>query len=148
MAQLIDGKKISKQIKDELKEEVQRLGESGKNACLAVVRSGTTRLRRSMLTIKRKPAPISASDQSPMNFREATTEEELVALVEDLNADETVNGILVQLPLPAHIDAGPHYPHDLTGQRCRRVPSGQRGPALDRRKRLPFPARRQASSSF
>ena len=40
MAQLIDGKKISKQIKDELKEEVQRLGESGKNACLAVVQVG------------------------------------------------------------------------------------------------------------
>ncbi len=105
MAQLIDGKKISKQIKDELKEEVQRLGESGKNACLAVVQVGNDPASTVYVNNKKKACAYIGIGSKSYELPEATTEEELVALVEDLNADETVNGILVQLPLPAHIDA-------------------------------------------
>ena len=105
MAQLIDGKKISKQIKDELKEEVQRLGESGKNACLAVVQVGNDPASSVYVNNKKKACAYIGIGSKSYELPEATTEEELVALVEDLNADETVNGILVQLPLPAHIDA-------------------------------------------
>lgn len=105
MAQLIDGKKISKQIKDELKEEVQRLGESGKNACLAVVQVGNDPASSVYVNNKKKACAYIGIGSKSYELPEATTEEELVALMEDLNADETVNGILVQLPLPAHIDA-------------------------------------------
>lgn len=105
MAQLIDGKKISKQIKDELKEEVQRLGESGKKACLAVVQVGNDPASSVYVNNKKKACAYIGIGSKSYELPEATTEEELVALVEDLNADETVNGILVQLPLPAHIDA-------------------------------------------
>ena len=105
MAQLIDGKKISKQIKDELKEEVQRLGEIGKNACLAVVQVGNDPASTVYVNNKKKACAYIGIGSKSYELPEATTEEELVALVEDLNADETVNGILVQLPLPAHIDA-------------------------------------------
>ena len=105
MAQLIDGKKISKQIKDELKEEVQRLGETGKNACLAVVQVGNDPASSVYVNNKKKACAYIGIGSKSYELPEATTEEELVALVEDLNADETVNGILVQLPLPAHIDA-------------------------------------------
>ena len=105
MAQLIDGKKISKQIKDELKEEVQRLGESGKNACMAVVQVGNDPASSVYVNNKKKACAYIGIGSKSYELPEATTEEELVALVEDLNADETVNGILVQLPLPAHIDA-------------------------------------------
>ena len=105
MAQLIDGKKISKQIKDELKEEVQRLGEIGKNACLAVVQVGNDPASSVYVNNKKKACAYIGIGSKSYELPEATTEEELVALVEDLNADETVNGILVQLPLPAHIDA-------------------------------------------
>lgn len=105
MAQLIDGKKISKQIKDELKEEVQRLGKSGKNACLAVVQVGNDPASSVYVNNKKKACAYIGIGSKSYELPEETTEEELVALVEDLNADETVNGILVQLPLPAHIDA-------------------------------------------
>lgn len=105
MAQLIDGKKISKQIKDELKEEVQRLGEIRKNACLAVVQVGNDPASSVYVNNKKKACAYIGIGSKSYELPEATTEEELVALVEDLNADETVNGILVQLPLPAHIDA-------------------------------------------
>ncbi len=105
MAQLIDGKKISKQIKDELKEEVQRLGEIGKNACLAVVQVGNDPASSVYVNNKKKACAYIGIGSKSYELPEATTEEELVALMEDLNADETVNGILVQLPLPAHIDA-------------------------------------------
>ena len=105
MSQLIDGKKISQQIKDELKEEVQRLKDNGKNACLAVVQVGTDPASTVYVNNKKKACAYIGIVSKSYELPEATTEEELVALVEDLNADETVNGILVQLPLPAHIDA-------------------------------------------
>ena len=66
MSQLIDGKKISKQIKDELKEEMQRLSAEGKHACMAVVQVGND--PASSVYVKRH-VPISVSGQKPMNFR-------------------------------------------------------------------------------
>ncbi len=58
---------------------------------------------------------------------EETTEEALILqLMEKLNRDETVNGILVQLPVPKHIDRGQSDSCDLAGKGCRRIPSGER----------------------
>ena len=105
MSQLIDGKKISQQIKDELKEEVQRLKDNGKNACLAVVQVGTDPASTVYVNNKKKACAYIGIESRAYELPEETTEEELVALVERLNMDDTVNGILVQLPLPVHIDA-------------------------------------------
>lgn len=104
MSQLIDGKKISQQIKDELKEEVQRLGEKGKKACLAVIQVGTDPASTVYVNNKKKACAYIGIESRPYELPEEVSEDELVALVEELNRDETVNGILVQLPLPAHID--------------------------------------------
>ena len=104
MSQLIDGKKISKQIKDELKEEVERLGAEGKHACLAVVQVGDDPASSVYVNNKKKACAYIGIQSKAYELPEETTEEELVSLVEKLNQDDEVNGILVQLPLPKHID--------------------------------------------
>lgn len=104
MSQLIDGKQISKQIKDELKEEVRRLGAEGKNVCLAVVQVGDDLASSVYVRNKKKACAYIGIRSKAYELPEETTEEELVSLVEELNRDEEVNGILVQLPLPEHID--------------------------------------------
>ncbi len=104
MSQLIDGKQISKQIKDELKEEVQRLSAAGRKACLAVVQVGDDPASSVYVRNKKKACAYIGIESKSFELPEETTEEELISLVEDLNRDNEVNGILVQLPLPKHID--------------------------------------------
>ena len=104
MSQLIDGKKISKQIKDELKEEVLKLNAAGKSACLAVVQVGDDPASSVYVNNKKKACAYIGIRSMAYELPETTTEEELVSLVEELNEDDEVNGILVQLPLPEHID--------------------------------------------
>ena len=104
MSQLIDGKKISKQIKDELKEEVLKLNAAGKSACLAVVQVGDDPASSVYVNNKKKACGYIGIRSKAYELPESTTEEELVSLVEELNEDDEVNGILVQLPLPEHID--------------------------------------------
>lgn len=104
MAQRIDGKLISQQIKDELKEEVKRLEAQGRHACLAVVQVGDDPASTVYVRNKKKACAYIGIESRAYELPESTTEEELVKLVEDLNADASVNGILVQLPLPEHID--------------------------------------------
>lgn len=104
MSQIIDGKQISKQIKDELKEEVQRLAAEGRHACLAVVQVGEDPASTVYVNNKKKACAYIGIESRAYELPETTTEEELVSLVEKLNRDEEVNGILVQLPLPSHID--------------------------------------------
>ena len=104
MSQLIDGKKISKQIKDELKEEMQRLSAESKHACLAVVQVGNDLASSVYVNNKKKACAYIGIRSKAYELPEETTEEELVSLVEELNQDDEVNGILVQLPLPKHID--------------------------------------------
>lgn len=104
MSQIIDGKQISKQIKDELKEEVQRLAAEGRHACLAVVQVGEDPASTVYVNNKKKACAYIGIESRAYELPETTTEEELVSLVEKLNRDDEVNGILVQLPLPSHID--------------------------------------------
>lgn len=104
MTRLIDGKKISKQIKDELRDEVQKLKAEGKNACLAVVQVGNDPASSVYVNNKKKACAYIGIGSKSYELPEKTTEAELVSLVEDLNRDKEVNGILVQLPLPRHID--------------------------------------------
>ena len=104
MAQLIDGKRISQEIKDELKVEVQKLKEQGKEICLAVVQVGSDPASTVYVRNKKKACAYIGIEYRAYELPEETTEDELVRLIEELNQDESVNGILVQLPLPEHID--------------------------------------------
>lgn len=104
MPQLIDGKRISAEIKDELKEKVCKLKSEGKTICLAVIQVGDDPASTIYVNNKKKACEYVGIESLSYKLSEDTTEEELVALVEELNANEKVNGILVQLPLPEQIN--------------------------------------------
>ena len=104
MAQLIDGKLISQQIKDELKEEVAQFKAEGIDICLAVIQVGSDPASSVYVRNKKKACTYIGVESRSYELPEETSEEELIKLVEELNADESVNGILVQLPVPDHID--------------------------------------------
>ena len=104
MARLIDGKQISNQIKDELKKEVGRMKEQGTKICLAVIQVGADPASSVYVNNKKKACAYIGIDSRAYELPEDTSEEELAALVEELNEDTAVNGILVQLPLPSHIN--------------------------------------------
>ena len=100
MAQLIDGKQISKEIKDELKIEVEHLKQQGREICLAVVQVGNNPASTVYVNNKKKACAYIGIRSESYELPETITERELLELVERLNTDEKVNGILVQLPLP------------------------------------------------
>lgn len=104
MALLIDGKAISTQIKDELKEEVAQLKEKGICPCLAVIQVGNVAASTVYVNNKKKACAYIGMESLSYELDEKTTQEELLALIEDLNTNENVHGILVQLPLPLHMD--------------------------------------------
>lgn len=104
MYQIIDGKKISQEIKDELKEKVAALKAEGKSICLAVIQVGNDPASSVYVGNKKKACAYIGIESLAYELPEETTQEELLALVRKLNGDDKVNGILVQLPLPKHID--------------------------------------------
>lgn len=104
MAVLIDGKAISSQIKEELKEETAKLKEKGIVPCLAVVLVGNDPASLIYVKNKKKACDYTGISSRSYELPEETTEEELAELVKRLNQDESVHGILVQLPLPGHIN--------------------------------------------
>ncbi|MCI8791338.1 MAG: bifunctional methylenetetrahydrofolate dehydrogenase/methenyltetrahydrofolate cyclohydrolase FolD [Eubacterium sp.] len=101
MAKIIDGKKISAQVKDECRE---RVAAEGLNVTLAVIQVGNDPASAVYVGNKKKACEYTGMHSLSYELPEETTEEELLALVEKLNQDEKVHGILVQLPLPRHID--------------------------------------------
>ena len=104
MPQIIDGKKISQQIKDELKAEVTELAAKGRHACLAVIQVGNDPASSVYVNNKKKACAYIGIESRAYELPEETTEDALVGLVKELNGDDSVNGILVQLPLPSHMD--------------------------------------------
>lgn len=104
MYQIIDGKKISQEIKDELKEKVAAMAKEGKKVALAVIQVGNDPASSVYVRNKKKACEYIGIESLSYELPEETTEEELVALIEKLNADAGVNGILVQLPLPEQIN--------------------------------------------
>ncbi len=101
MAQIIDGKAISAKVKEEVKAEVAR---DGLNVGLAVVIVGDDPASRVYVNNKKKACEFCGIKSFEYALPEETTEKELLDLVDTLNADKNVNGILVQLPLPKHLD--------------------------------------------
>lgn len=104
MADLIDGRRISQEIKDELKKKTKELNEQGIFGCLAVIQVGADPASSVYVRNKKRACEYIGIDSLSYELPEETTEAELLELIEKLNADEKVNGILVQLPVPDHID--------------------------------------------
>lgn len=102
--ELIDGKKISAEIKDELKAEVEELKKQGKEACLAVVLVGDDPASAVYVKNKKKACEYIGVKSLSYELPASTSEAELLELIDRLNKDDSVNGILVQLPLPSQID--------------------------------------------
>jgi methylenetetrahydrofolate dehydrogenase (NADP+)/methenyltetrahydrofolate cyclohydrolase len=104
MAKIIDGKQISLDIKNELKEKVAKYKEQGIEITLAVVKVGNDPASAVYVRNKEKACEYVGINSKTLALPEETTEEELLDVVKELNEDKNVNGILVQLPLPKHID--------------------------------------------
>lgn len=104
MALVIDGKKISQEIKEELKEQVAALREEGKEIALAVIQVGEDPASSVYVGNKKKACAYIGIRSESYELPETVAQEELIALIERLNRDDKINGILVQLPLPEHID--------------------------------------------
>ncbi len=104
MAKIIDGKKISVQIKEELKEKVAKLKRDGKEITLAVIQVGNDEASTVYVGNKKKACEYIGIHSLSYELSEETTQDKLLELIEELNQKEEVHGILVQLPLPKHID--------------------------------------------
>ena len=104
MAYLIDGKAISQQIKDELRDEVAALKEKGILPCLAVIQVGKDPASSVYVNNKKKACAYIGIESLSYEVEESISEESLLNLINELNVNDKVNGILVQLPLPKHID--------------------------------------------
>ena len=103
-AKIIDGKQIALDVRAGVAEKVAELKKKGVMPCLAVILVGENPASVSYVTGKRKAlAEAGMLDRSEV-LPETTTEAELLALIDKLNKDDTVHGILVQLPLPKHIN--------------------------------------------
>ena len=103
-AQLIDGKLISAEIKAEAAEEAAALKAQGIEPCLAVVLVGDNSASKVYVSNKEKACAAVGIKSVSYVLPEATTEEELLKLIDELNKDANVHGILVQMPVPKHID--------------------------------------------
>lgn len=105
MTKIIDGKKISADIKEEIKIEVERITENGQRAPgLAVVIVGENPASKVYVNSKVKTCGALGIYSEKYNLESEVTEAELLKLIEELNNKEEIDGILVQLPLPKHID--------------------------------------------
>lgn len=104
MANIIDGKAISMQIKDEVKEKAEVLAAKGIEPCLAVILVGENPASQVYVRNKKKACEYCGIKSLSYELSSETTEEELLSLIDELNENKECNGILVQLPLPEHID--------------------------------------------
>ena len=103
-AVIIDGKQVAADVRAEVAEKVAELKKKGVAPCLAVILVGENPASVSYVTGKQKAlAEVGMTDRS-VHLPESTTEADLLKLIDELNKDESVHGILVQLPLPKHIN--------------------------------------------
>ncbi|MFC2329962.1 MAG: bifunctional methylenetetrahydrofolate dehydrogenase/methenyltetrahydrofolate cyclohydrolase FolD [Treponema sp.] len=103
-AQIIDGKQIAGTIREEVKIKTDAFKSKGITPCLAVILVGGDPASVSYVAGKQKALAEAGMKDRSVRLPENTTEQELISLIRDLNADKSVHGILVQLPLPRHID--------------------------------------------
>jgi methylenetetrahydrofolate dehydrogenase (NADP+) / methenyltetrahydrofolate cyclohydrolase len=99
-AQLIDGKALAAKVREEVAAEVEELGHVG----LATVLVGDDPASHVYINLKQKHARAAGIDARDLKLPADMTQDELIATIEELNADDSVDGLLVQLPLPDHLD--------------------------------------------
>ena len=104
MANIIDGKAVSAQVKEDIRIETEKLKAQGIEIGLAVVIVGNDPASQVYVRNKEKACEAVGFNSYKYALPEETTEQELLALVDKLNNDDKVDGILVQLPLPKHLD--------------------------------------------
>lgn len=104
MATIIDGKKVSADIKNELREKVAKLKENNIEITLCVIQVGSDPASCVYVKNKKKACEDIGINSISYELPEETTQKELIDLIQELNNRPDVNGILVQLPLPKHID--------------------------------------------
>ena len=104
MAQLIDGRSISDKIKNNVKIEVENLKKSGIGVCLAVVLVGNDPASKIYVKNKRIACEKVGIVSKEIVLDEKISESELLTIIDNLNRDSKINGILVQLPLPKHLN--------------------------------------------
>lgn len=104
MAKILDGKAVSQRIKDELAKEVAQLKEKGINPGLAVIIVGNDPASRVYVNNKKKACEYVGIYSEEYALDENTSQEELLELIDRLNKEKKISGILVQLPVPKHID--------------------------------------------
>lgn len=105
-AQLIDGKKVSQQILQKVAAQVQqRLDNQLRRPCLAVVLVGEDPASAVYVRNKKRACETTGFESRSYELPADTAEDELLALIDEMNADEGIDGILVQLPLPKHINS-------------------------------------------
>jgi methylenetetrahydrofolate dehydrogenase (NADP+) / methenyltetrahydrofolate cyclohydrolase len=103
-AQLIDGKKVSSDIKEDLKKDITELKAKGIEPCLAVVLVGENPASKKYVASKEKTCDELGIKSIAHRIPETATQSELMGIINDLNNDPKVHGILVQLPLPKGLD--------------------------------------------
>ena len=103
MYRLIDGKEVSTHVKTKVKEEVEILKEKGIEPALAVIIVGNDPASRVYVNNKKKACEFTGMRSVEYALPEETTQEELLAIIDKLNEDSSINGILCQLPVPKHI---------------------------------------------
>ena len=103
-AQLIDGKKVAADIKENLKKEIAELKSKGIHPGLAVVLVGENPASKKYVASKEKTCEDIGIKSFAYKLPESISQKELIKLIDDLNNDKNVHGILVQLPLPKHLN--------------------------------------------
>lgn len=105
MAQILDGKAIAQSVRDDVKEDVEAWVESGhRPPALAVVLVGNNPASAAYVRGKERDAAEAGIDSDTLRYDADISENELLRVIRQLNADDDVDGILVQLPLPDHVD--------------------------------------------
>ncbi|MDO5070993.1 MAG: bifunctional methylenetetrahydrofolate dehydrogenase/methenyltetrahydrofolate cyclohydrolase FolD [Pasteurella multocida] len=135
-AQVISGTELSKTIKSQVAQKIETYTQQGKRSPgLAVILVGADPASQVYVGSKRKSCAEIGIQSKSYDLPETTQESELLALIDELNADTTVDGILVQLPLPKHIDSTKvieritpekdvdgFHPYNV-GRLCQRIPT-------------------------
>ena len=101
---ILDGKKLSKKIKEELKKDVEELKKEGITPGLAVILVGEDPASKTYVNMKHKSCEEVGIRSIVYKFDENITNEELLAKIDEINQDDSIHGLLIQLPLPKHID--------------------------------------------
>ncbi|MGZ4161046.1 MAG: bifunctional methylenetetrahydrofolate dehydrogenase/methenyltetrahydrofolate cyclohydrolase FolD [Neobacillus sp.] len=101
---IIDGKKIAAKKRLEIAQDVQKLKDTGVTPGLAVILVGNNQASRTYVNSKEKTCRELGMNSILIEYPETVSEEELLGKIEELNGDRNIHGILVQLPIPKHID--------------------------------------------